>query len=344
MKVLIMRFSSIGDIVLTTPIIRCIKQTYPHAEIHFLTKDKYKDILEHNPYVHTIHTFHSDIQSIIYTLLNEKYTHIVDLHKNIRSFYVKSILTQAFNSNIQKFSFNKLNIRKWLYVNFKINLLPDKSIVNRYFDGLKKWQVKNDGKGLDYFTNPEKEIKTDDLPLSHVYGFIACGIGAQHYTKKMPVEKWQTLCKEIDFPIVLLGGKEDFDNAEKIRESDPIKTYNACGKFSLDESAQIIRKSKAVISHDTAVMHIGAAMKKPIISIWGNTTPYLGMFPYMGYNNIITHKSPDVHIIENNKLWCRPCSKIGHKSCPKKHFKCMQTIDLQKLVTITKQYCKKSEA
>ncbi len=335
MKILIIRFSSIGDIVLTTPIVRCIKTQLPNVELHYLTKKSFQPIIESNPYIDKKFYLEGDLMPVIIELLKEKYDVIIDLHKNLRTRYVKSILSQAFNSNIQKFSFSKLNTKKWLLTNFKINLLPDKSIVERYFEAVRKLGVKNDGQGLDYFIPEQDELKKDDLPTAHSLGFVACAIGGQHETKKMPVAKWVEFCKQLQFPIVLLGGKEDAANAEEIRKVDGVKIYNACGKFSLNESAHIVRKARFVITHDTGIMHIAAAFKKPIISIWGNTVPAFGMFPYYGYNNLQTNIAPKSYIIENKKISCRPCSKIGYQKCPKTHFNCMNKIEIAELLAIS---------
>ena len=156
-------------------------------------------------------------------------------------------------------------------------------------------------------------------------------IGAAHNTKKWPVHKWKEFCKQIKHPVILLGGPEDKKAAEAIAAVDDIKVYNACGKFSLNESADLVRKAKLVITHDTGLMHIAAAYKKPIISIWGNTVPAFGMTPYFGAAMV-----PDV-IIQVQKLWCRPCSKIGYNKYPLGHFKYMEKIAVEDLLQRTRQ-------
>lgn len=331
MKILIIRFSSIGDIVLTTPIIRCARTKFPKADIHFLTKENFRSLVETNPYINKVFTISGDVQPVLLELIKEKYDVVLDLHKNLRTRYIKSILRSAFNSQVKSYTFNKLNIKKWIYVNTKLNLLPDKSIVERYFEGVRSLGIVNDGKGLDYFIPDDEELAKDDLPMAHSQGFIVCSIGGQHETKKMPVAKWIALCKEIDYPMILIGGKEDAAQAELICKQNPVQIYNACGKFTINESAQIIRRSKLVITHDTGMMHIAAAFKKPIISIWGGTVPEFGMFPYYGFNNLKTTVAPELSIIQH-KVGCQPCSKIGYKTCPKKHFNCMNKIDLQAIV------------
>lgn len=335
MKILFIRFSSIGDIVLTTPLVRCVKQQMPHAQIHYLSKKNFAAILDNNPYIDKrFYLDGGDMLPVVTELLKEKYDIVIDLHRNLRTWYVKSLLKQAFNSRVRAYTFSKLNIRKWIFTNLKINIMPDKSIVERYFKALKPLGIKNDGQGLDYFISKDDEIEKDDLPMSHMLGFVAIAIGGQHETKKMPVEKWKQFCAQFDFPIVLMGGKEDVANAEEICKVDSIKIYNACGKFSLNESAHILQKSRFVITHDTGLMHMAAAYKKPIISIWGNTVPEFGMFPYYGYNNLKTNIAPISYLIQNNKLYCRPCSKIGYKKCPKKHFNCMQKIEIAELLAV----------
>ncbi len=337
MKILVIRFSSIGDIVLTTPIIRCLKNQIPNVEVHFLTKRKFENVLQFNPYIHKIHLIENDAQPIMLELLKEKFDYVIDLHKNLRTKYIKVLLHQAFNSQVQTRSFDKLNIRKWLLTNLKINWMPDKSIVERYFATVKELGVTNDGQGLDFFVGEANEIKKDDIPMSHMLGFVACVIGGQHETKKMPVAMWQAFCKELDFPIILLGGKEDAAAGEQIKTVDAVKIYNACGKFSFNESADIVSKSRFVITHDTGLMHVAAAYKKAIISIWGNTVPEFGMFPYYGFNNLKTNVAPMSYLIQNKKLHCRPCSKIGYKKCPKGHFNCMNKLSIQEILLVANQ-------
>ncbi len=319
MKFLIIRFSSIGDIVLTTPVIRCLKQQVKDAEIHFLTKQSFAPILENNPYVDKIITLNFSWELMIHELQNEAYDYVIDLHHNLRTLRVKWSLGKP------SFSFDKLNLKKWLLTAFKINRLPNVHIVERYLATVKSFGVINDEKGLDYFI-PEKEmVAKKDLPLSHEFGYIALVIGAAHATKKLPITKLKQLCANINYPIVLIGGKEDKKAGDIICEGNDIKVYNSCGKFSLNESADLVRNAHIVITHDTGLMHIAAAFKKNIISVWGNTIPEFGMAPYYGNYSI-----PNFQFQVPN-LSCRPCSKIGHNNCPKKHFNCME---LQNIDTI----------
>lgn len=308
-KILIIRFSSIGDIVLTTPVIRNLRKKFPLASIHYLTKKKFAGIVQSNPYVDKVLLLEDDLGKTIEEIKEEKYDEIIDLHHNLRTFRIKIALPF-----VSFHSFNKLNIEKWLYVNFKMNVMPKKHIVDRYMATVKHLGVTNDGLGLDYFIPKQDEIKEGDIPFSHLQGYVAIAIGAAHNTKRLPVKKLQELVQKINFPIILLGGKDDFLNGEKIAEKDTVKIYNACGKFSLNESADIVKNAKLVISHDTGLMHIAAAFKKKTLSVWGNTVPSFGMVPYQ----------TQYEVFQVNKLDCRPCSKTGFNECPMVHFKCMK--------------------
>ncbi|MEJ7680054.1 MAG: glycosyltransferase family 9 protein [Segetibacter sp.] len=321
MKFLIIRFSSIGDIVLTTPVVRCLKKQVPGAEVHYLTKNNFKGIIESNPNIDKIHLLSNDPDNVIKDLKQESFDYIIDLHHNLRTLKVKRALNK-----VPSFSFNKLNIEKWLYTALKINILPNVHIVDRYLDTVKTFGVTNDGKGLDYFI-PAKDIVPDDhIPTAQSLGYIGIVIGAALNTKKLPVHKLKELCAKIDHPVILLGGAEDRIAGDEIASIDTVKIYNSCGKFNLNESADLVRRAKLIITHDTGLMHIAAAFKKPLISIWGNTVPSFGMEPYYGE----TMTANDSFQI--NGLWCRPCSKIGYSKCPLGHFKCMEKHNIAEIV------------
>ncbi len=317
-KFLIIRFSSIGDIVLTTPVIRALKEQVEGAEVHFLTKSKYQNILIENPYIDKLLLFEKDLKATVQHLEGEGYDHIIDLHNNLRSNRIKGML------KMHSLKVNKLNWEKWLLVNLKINKLPKIHIVDRYLETVSFFDANNDNKGLDYFISDKDKVDITNLPSEFHKGYILFAIGAQHDTKKLPVEKIISICQKIDFPIILSGGKEDSEVAQKIVDSVKINIYNACGEFNLNQSASLVKQATLVISHDTGLMHIAAAYKKNIISVWGNTVPEFGMYPYLAGD-----KSK---IIQVENLKCRPCSKIGYNKCPKKHFKCMNNIDEDEII------------
>lgn len=313
-KFLILRFSSIGDIVLTTPVVRCLKLQYPDSEVHFATKKQFKVLVENNPYIDKFFLLDESLDSFIKILQNENYNFVIDLHNNLRTSIIKYRLRK------KSFSFNKLNFEKWLLVNLKINRLPDIHIVDRNLQTVESLGIKNDNRGLDYFIPPSQEVSLDNI-VERDQRFVAYAIGGQHFTKKLPIERIIELCSKINKKIILLGGKEDEPTGEIVQHTLGNKIYNACGKYNLNQSASILKQAEYVISHDTGLMHIASALKKRIISIWGNTVPEFGMYPYQ----------TEFKIIENKHLSCRPCSKIGYNKCPKGHFKCMNDLVLENL-------------
>ncbi len=310
-KILIIRFSSIGDIVLTTPVVRAVRQQLPGVELHFLTKSQYGYLLTPNPYIDKIHEFKGNIKETIHELKKEDFDFIIDLQKNVRSRRITAALRRPHQS------FAKLNVKKWIMVNFKANLLPDIHIVDRYFEAARALGIHNDGQGLDFVIPAEKEFDTMDLPAVFEDGYITVSVGAQHATKRIPYQKIVDIGRGLLKPVMLLGGKDVEQIGEEIVHELGERAYNGCGKFNLYESASLIRQSDGLITGDTGLMHIAAALHKPIASLWGNTIPEFGMYPYLpGERNLF-------RLFEVNDLWCRPCSKLGYKKCPLKHFKCM---------------------
>ena len=320
-KFLIIRFSSIGDIVLTTPVIRCIKEQVEEAEIHYVTKKQFASILTPNKYIDKVHVLDGSLNPLIKELKNESFDYIIDLHHNLRSLIIKLRLRRL------AFSFEKLNYEKWLMVQFKKNKLPSSHIVDRYLSTCSLFDIQNDNKGLDFFIELKNEVAIASLPEAFGMGYVALVIGAKHATKQMPDEKISELCKQIKHPIILLGGTEDKNKAELIiKMSTKADIFNACGKFNLQQSASLVKQANVVITHDTGLMHIAAAFKQKIISIWGNTIPEFGMYPYLPG---IKHT-----MFEIKKLACRPCSKIGFNECPKKHFNCMQQQNINEIARV----------
>lgn len=333
-KILIIRFSSIGDIVLTSPVVRAVRNKFPEAEIHFLCKNSFRNIVINNPSISRFHFYKDSIKPVIEALKKESFDCIIDLQKNARSYRIKKALHCAY------FSFDKLNFKKWLLVQFKINRLPTLHIVDRYFEALQPLGIVNDGKGLDFFINPVDEVSPDSLPENFRNGYVAFVIGGTYFTKRLPNEKIIDIISRLSLPVVLLGGSNEVENGNAIRKALGSKVYNAVNKYGLSQSASVVKQSRAVITHDTGLMHIAAAFGKRIISVWGNTIPEFGMYPYYGSADAEKAKS---YIAEVKELPCRPCSKLGFDACPKKHFRCMNDIDTVKLCEVAESFVEASQ-
>ena len=307
-KVLLIRFSSIGDIVLCSALVRCVKEQ-SGAEVHFLTKGRFSSVVEANPNIDKVWIL-EDMAKDLSELKQENYDLILDLHNNLRSSRVKRLL------NSKSFTLDKINTAKWLKVNLGLDVLPKRHIVDRKFDLAKDINVYYDGKGLDFFygydTSLDKEWKKEGRRTSIV-------LGAAHFTKRIPEGKIIELCQEIEGEIFLLGGPSEAALGAGIAEK--VNAINLCGKLSLHGSAQLLDSSDVVISSDTGLMHIAAALNKPLFVLWGSTVPEFGMYPFLptGGSNYYNEEVYGLH--------CRPCSKIGYQACPKGHFNCMNLQD-----------------
>lgn len=315
-KILIIRFSSIGDVVLTSPILRCLKMQLNEVEIHYLTKNQFEQIIETNPYVTKVFTVEKDeLHRALRELKAEKYDYVIDLHNNLRTAKVKRSL------RVKSYSFPKLNVKKLLLTRFKINQLPKGlHVVDRYFETVKELGVKNDRAGIDFFIPNEDMIDVSKFGIRENY--LTFSIAAKFGTKRLPLDKMIELTKMLKGQVVLLGGILDMENAEAIEKECP-NVVNLCGQLKLNKTASVIQQARKLLCFDTGLMHIGSAFQKPIVSVWGNTVEELGMYPYMPSH-------PELFSMhEVADLKCRPCSKIGYAKCPKKHFKCMRDQNLE---------------
>ena len=325
MKILVIRFSSIGDIILCSPILRVLKHQ-GNYKVHFLTKKSYRQVIEHNPYIDKIHVFKDDMQELIPNLKTESFDLILDLHKNLRSLRIK------FALNTRYITFNKLNLKKWWLVNMGRNLLPKVHIVDRYFSALSDIGILNDGLGLDYFYGKNDKVKADSILQDEKW--LGISLGATYQTKRLPRGKLIALSKGLKISIVLLGGNDVEEDALAIMDNarSNSKVLDLVGKLSLNETAAVVDRLSLLITYDSGLMHMRAAFKKPLISLWGNTVPSFGMYPYFG-NFAIFNKQFEV-----SGLKCRPCSKLGSDNCPKKHFKCMEEQDISRIIEIVHQF------
>ena len=309
-KILVVRFSSIGDIVLTTPVIRCLKKQL-NCDIHFLTKEEYQGLLQNNPYIDKLICIKKVLKEVMSLLTNEKYDYIIDLHGNLRSFFL-------FKLSVKTLRVNKSNFKKFLLINFGINFLNEDHIVDRYFKSVKILKVENDEKGLDYFI-PERI----DVDFNVNQKYIVWVLGAGHENKKLSQDQISKVCNKVDYPVILLGGNGERDLAELII-SDCKKTniLNYCGVNSFDQSAYLIKHCQIVITNDTGFMHIAASFDKKIISLWGCTQPTLGFRPYLIEDNSIEIISPKS---------TKPCSRHG-KYCSHQFDGCIKNINPQLII------------
>ena len=312
MRLLFIRFSAIGDIVLASPAIRCAKQQLPGVEIHLVTKRSMRAVTEANPYIDHFHYLDGDLGALIAELKTFTFDYIIDLHKNLRSFRIRTALGVAV------LAFDKLSVEKFLLTKLHINRMSERHISLRSVDALAPLGVVYDEKGLDYFIPSQTEV-----PQLFPSGYVALVIGASYATKKLPLESLKVLVQQIPHKIVLIGGPEEKSEGDVLAALDPTRIVNTCGQYSLHQSAAFVRDARVVISHDTGMLYIACAFDKSVIAIWGATSPALQVEPFMSE----TSKARVFQAIVPN-LSCQPCSNFGTTTCPKGHFNCMKQQDL----------------
>ena len=286
-------------------------------QIHYLIKSEYSTLLSSNPYIDKVFVFKNNLNHVISDLKLENYDLIIDLHNNIRSWWVK------FNLRVSSRTFQKNNWKKYLLIYFNWNYIID-HVVDRYFEVLKDLNVVNDNNGLDYFLNKNTSI---DFNINQ--NFIAWSVGGSSTHKQLSKKQILEVTNQISHPIVLLGGVDEISLGNNlIKESSHQKIYNFCGNISLDQSAYLIKNSVLVLSNDTGLMHIAASFQKPIISFWGCTKPSLGFSPYMTSNK-------SVQLIARPSS--RPCSKHG-SHCRFKMKGCIKEINSMTVVAAIENY------
>ena len=305
LRILIIRFSSIGDIILTTPIIRCLKNQL-NSDIDFLIKNQYSSLIYANPNINKIIPLSNNARSTLEILRSNKYDIVIDLQNNFQS------LKFRLGLGVKSYTYSKQNFKRYVLIYFGIDLLKN-HIVDRYFQAVANLKVYNDDKGIDFFI---KGIPKIDFNVSQNY--ICWCIGSAHNRKKLSALQISRAISKIDLPLVFLGGDQDKEISIKIMQSSKSKNiYDLCGVTTIEESAYIIKKSQLVLTNDTGMMHIASAFSNPIISFWGCTKPSLGFGaynPFKGSKNIITSLSK------------RPCSKHG-KYCRVQSKGCVKEID-----------------
>lgn len=309
-KILIIRFSSLGDVLLTTPLIRAIKKKFPESVVDFLIKPQYCDAVKHNKYINNVILFDKENpRTTKETLIQKKYDLVIDLQNNFRS----RAVSRGFNAKVYRFS--KPTLKKLLLVWFKINLLKNQpNIPQRYAETLGNIELDQAGLELFYPVDIVSQLKPDK-------NYVGLCPGSKHFTKRWPPEYFIELgnmLRQNGYDIVILGGSDEKDICSEV--SFGIQgSLNLCRGNNLFQTAADMILCKFVVCNDSGLMHTASAVGAPVIALFGSSVKEFGFTPY-NVENII---------LENDSLKCRPCSHIGRGSCPKNHFKCMKEITPQ---------------
>jgi lipopolysaccharide heptosyltransferase II len=329
-KILIIRLSSIGDIILTTPLLRSVRNTYPDARITYVTKKQFTSLLADSPYIHELIAFDKadgfrGLRGIKRQLKKQHFDVYLDIHKNWRSRYLRIGLGVKLAGTYPKYI-----IRRTLLVRLKLNLYRHiQPVYLRYFQAARKLGVQYDGKGTEIQVSQAATATVRDLLTARGYGFdrplvIICP-GATYFNKRWKsdgfVETARHLIREKSAFVVVHGGREDAALCHEIAEGINSGAVNMAGTLGLSESAALLGLSSLVIANDSGLLHLAQSQKRPVIGIYGSTTRELGFFPLEG--NSVAVEAP---------VPCRPCTPKGLNYCPKTHFHCMNHITADRVI------------
>lgn len=343
-KILIIRLSSIGDILLATPLLRALRTAFPAARVDFVVKSAFADVLRHHPAIDTLYELDpqggwAELQRLGQHLREMRYDAIFDIHKNFRSRY----LTHAAKPR-QILRYRKHIFRRWLFVNTKINLLrAGAPIYRRYLDaatplGVTATQPATGARSLELFWSAEEERAADYALLARHWQphvpLIGLAPGAGYFTKRWPAEYFGELAAALlsqGNHVAILGGTQDVELGKIIEHqlAPPQKTHllNLAGELSILGSAAVLKRCRVLVANDSGLMHIAEATGTPLVALFGSTTRELGFFPHL----------PTSRVVENATLSCRPCSHLGHAQCPRRHFRCMRDLTPQEVLTVVQQ-------
>lgn len=317
-NVLVVRFSSIGDVLLTTPLLRAIRRRYPDARVTVLTRPAYAALISHNPHVDRVLEAPPDrpLRVLARQLRAGRYTHLLDLHDSLRSRLLRALVPGAWSR------YPKHRLARAVLIYSKRDYYRDhRPVPERYFDAARELQVEPDGQRPEFFLAPEAELEAGTwlARAGLAQGpIIALAPGAAHATKRWPVEHWRELAARLlgqDFSIVIVGGAEDAALGESLAEVARGRMVSAAGHFGLQGTGALLRRVAALVSGDTGVMHMSAAVGTPVVALFGPTVRPFGFYPYTSRAEVIELGLP-----------CRPCSSKGGPRCPLGHHRCMLDI------------------
>lgn len=301
---MIIRLSSLGDVLLTTPVISALHQKYPDSQIDFLVKPQFVDAVKTNPILNHIHEFDKskNYDVLIKSLQKNKYDLVIDLQNNFRSRKICSKLSAKV------YRFKKPTLKKFLFVNFKWNLYKKvKSIPQMYFESIPELEFT--------FQKPSLFVPEEVISSIKPGKYIGFAPGSKHFTKMWPIEYFNELGKLVSakgYTILLFGGSDDKEICHNLKQEIP-GAIDLSTENDLIQIARDMKQCKLIVCNDSGLMHTAVSVDVPVIAIFGSTVKEFGFAPY----------SENSLVIENEELKCRPCSHIGKDKCPKSHFKCL---------------------
>lgn len=332
-RTLIIRFSSVGDIILTTPLVRSLRRAFPECRIDFLVKSAYADLLQGNPNVSRVMTFDGNkgiagLCRLRKEIRAEGYDLILDLHDSLRSRYIC-----AGQRGVRRY--RKRKIARAVLVSWQRDVYHlfggSPPVIERYLETVRDLGVRDDGQGPELFPSPGDVAAAGTLLKDAAAGWVGVSPSARHDTKVWPPERFASaalsLARDRGFGVVLLGGPDDVARCGAVeallRAGSPgMPVVNAAGRLTLLQSAALMDRCAVVLANDSGLMHVATARRRPLVAVFGSTVRQLGFAPY-GRQSIV---------VERSEVLCRPCTGIGRARCPQGHFRCMLDISDDQVV------------
>ncbi len=318
-RILVLRLSSIGDIVLTIPLLRHLSQRFPSATIDFVIKKEFSDLMKSNPYINKLMIVDKDegwsgLERLKSKIKAQEYQLILDVHNNPRTRY----LTLFLNGTIRRYK--KYRLLRFLLIKFKYNLYERIIPVHRrYLNTIAEW-VHDIDSDLEFHLDADADKSINELIQSKNFSsqqiHVALVPGAGFANKRWPVHYFAQLARKLQslgWQIWLLGSPQERFLGEQIEKLGNSDAINLMGQLTLMQSASVLARMSAVVSNDSGLMHIADALKYPVVAIFGPTTRELGFYPV----------NPNSRVVEHEHMPCRPCTHMGAENCPKDHFRCM---------------------
>lgn len=325
-KILLLRLSALGDVVLTSPLIRALRQRFPHARIDFVIKKDFAELVAHHPQLNAVHCVEPEhglrgLAQLGRQLRGARYEVVLDLHRNFRTRF----LARACNAP-RLGHYQKHLVRRWFFVKFKAATMQHvPPVAQRYLQAAAFLNLQDDGAGTELLWNAVHEEEARRVLFEAGWkeerALLCLAPGAGYFTKRWPVEYFAEVARHLlnvngDLQIAVLGGTQDRGLGAFIRAQAGARILDLTGRCSLLASAVVIKRSRLLLANDSGLMHVAEAVRTPVVALFGSTTRELGFFPYRAASHVIEHKN----------LSCRPCSHLGHRACPRGHFRCMKEI------------------
>ena len=319
--ILVVRFSAIGDILLTTPLLRTLRAAHPGARITVLTKAQFAPLVSHNPHVSEVIGIEpgEGIRAVARRIRGIRYSHLLDLHGSLRSRLLRRLVPGPWTT------YRKRRVARAALIVAKRDLYGDAPpMPERYFEAAEPLGLGPDGGPPDFFLSEAADVRArgrlrglglgeDGRPL------VAMAPGAAHPTKRWPDEAWTVLARRVaatGADVALLGGPDDVDSSQAIAERAGVSVASMAGILGLQETGAVVRRAEVLVSGDTGLMHMATGVGTPVVALFGPTVRQFGFFPYNAEHSTVVQL----------ELACRPCSAQGGRACPLGHHRCLRAI------------------